>query len=82
MQTQVQNDAGSPEELAAKQEFITLMTRGGFIEPTDLLFSTCIYAIAMFDGVMENEIMPSSTELLRSSACRSGNFQNKVQGKT
>lgn len=55
MEIQVQDGEGNPDEVAAKQEFIIFMTCGGLIEPTELLFNTCIYATAMFDGVMKKE---------------------------
>ena len=37
----------SKEELEAKEEFLALMSRGGLLKPTDILFITCIHALVV-----------------------------------
>ena len=39
----------SVEEIEAKEEFLALMSRGGLLKPTDILFLTCIHASQLFN---------------------------------
>ena len=49
----------SKKEIEAKEEFLALMSRGGLLKPSDILYITCVHASQLFDVLQKNGLLTS-----------------------
>ena len=49
----------SKKEIEAKEEFLALMSRGGLLKPSDILYITCIHASQLFNVLQKNGLLTS-----------------------
>jgi len=73
-----ENDDIAKEEIDAKEEFLLLMSRGGLLKPSDVLYVTCVHASQLFHYMHKSKLL-ISLDNSRSIFCKI--FKTKLSEK-
>ena len=65
----IEDDGATEEELQSKERFLQMISRGGLMKPSDMLFILCSHAHALY------------TEMTNSDKKRNGFYLVKINGK-